>query len=244
MTCASIHLRLCLYQFNDQPDRLCRSFMKGCAMILALGILIQTPLAEASSEWKVMQWQPFQTKTKLVLHPRKGKAAKRRTVQRKAALPVQSVKVHKPSDLTIEPVHLPNQIWPDVQSLYLSALAARLWGSYLRQAGIRSALPPGDMGEEKLFISYISRDIMRQGNPLKNPAHKLREMSPEDSGVRSIRLSFFNRDMQYINKDISERDRSRYSAWDLYQSSLFNNHSALEALGKVFEPKVELGIEF
>lgn len=213
-------------------------------MILALGILIHMPLAEARSEWKVMQWQPFQIKTKLVLKPRKGKAAKRRTVQRKAVLPVQSVKVHKPSDLTIKPVHLPNQIWPDVQSPYLSDLAARLWGGYLRQAGITAALSPGDTGEKKLFISDISRDIMRQGNPFENPAHTSREMSPEDSGVRSIRLSFFNRDMQYINRDVPERDRSRYSAWDLYQSSLFNNHSALEALGKVFEPKVELGIEF
>jgi hypothetical protein len=238
MTRARIHFR-CFNQFNYHQDRLCRSFMKGCVKILAICILIQMPLADACSEWKVMQWQPFQPKAKLVLQPRRGNAAKR-----KATLPVQSVKVQKPFDIIIEPVHLPDLIWPDVQSIYLSELAARLWSDYLRQAGITVAFPPGGMQEEKLYISDSSRDIMSQGDLLKNPAYKSLEMSTEDSILRNIRLSFFNRDMQYINKDIPERDRSRYSSWDMYQSSISHSQSGLEALGKVFEPKVELGIEF
>ena len=67
------------------------------------------------------------------------------------------------------------------------------------------------------------------------------EMSAGTSVLRNVRFSLFNRDMQYINKDIPERDRNRFTSWDIYQSS--SSHG-LEALGKVFEPKVELGIEF
>jgi len=213
--------------------------MKGCVKFLAVFILIQMPLADACSEWKFLQWKPFQTKTKLVLQPRKGKTAKR-----KATVSVPSVKVQKPFDIIIKPARLPDQIWPDVQSIYLSELAARLWSGYLRQAGIAAAFPPGGMQEEKLYISDISRDIISQPDLLKTPVYKSMEPTTEASVPRNIRFSLFNRDMKYINKDIPERDRGRYSSWDMYQSSISQSQSALEALGKVFAPKVELGIEF
>jgi hypothetical protein len=213
--------------------------MKRCVKILAICILIQMPLADACSEWKMMQWKPFQTKTKLMLQPRKGKA-----VKLKATLPVQSANVQKPLDLIIEPVHLPDRIWPDVQSTYLSGLAERRWSGCLRQAGMTTALPLVGLQAEKLFTSDISKNIMNQSDLFKNSVRKGMEMSPEDSILRNIRFSLFNRDMQYINRDIPERDRGRYRAWDMYLSSIFRNQPGLEALGKVFEPKLELGIEF
>ena len=254
MTRARTHFQPWYHPFNDCRDRLRRSLSKGCIKILAIGILIQMPLADACSEWKVLQWQPFQPKANLMLQPRKGKAVKRPTVKRQAVrrkaakrqatLPVQSVKVQKPFELTIEPVHLPDRIWPDVRSSYLSALAARRWSGYQRQAGIAVVLPPSALYDENTIISDISRDIMNRRDPLKNLADKSMEMSAETTALRNIRFSLFNRDMQYINKDIPERDRNRFTSWDIYQSSSSHGQSALEALGKVFEPKVELGIEF
>jgi hypothetical protein len=228
--------------------------MKHCIKLLAICILIQMPLADLCSEWKVLQWQPFQTKTKLVLQPYKGKAARGKTVRGKAArgktvkrapiLPVPSIKVQSPFDFVIEPAHLQDRIWPDVQAIYLSQLAERLWRSYLWQAGITTALPPRGLRDRKLYVSDVSRDILSRRDLLENPFHKAMEPSAEDSVMRNVKFSLFNRDMQYINRDIPERDRSRFTSWDVYQSSISQSHSPLEAIGKVFEPKVELGIEF
>jgi hypothetical protein len=233
--------------------------MKHCVKILAICILIQMPSADAFSEWKFLQWQPFQTKTKLVLQPLKskttrGKAARgkatksktagSKTAKQEAILAVPSVKVQRPFEFIIEPVHLPDRIWPDVQSIYLSRLAALLWRDYLWQAGIAATLPPRGIKDRKPYLSYVSKDILSRYDLLENPVHKAIEPSTEDSVLRNVRFSLFNRDMQYINRDIPERDRSRFSSWDMYQSSISQGRSPFEAIGKVFEPKVELGIEF
>jgi hypothetical protein len=228
--------------------------MKHWIKLLAICILIQMPLADVRSEWNVLQWQPFQTKAKLVLKPAKrkavrGKAAGVKKSGSKAAgrapvLPAPSEKVQRPFDLAIEPANLPDRIWPDVQSLYYSQLAARVWHDYMWQAGIAVVLSPRGVQKRKLYGSDESRDALIQRDLLGDSFHKTTEPPAEDSVLRNIRFSFFNRDMQYINRDIPERDRGRFSSWDLYQSMISQSHSPLEAFGKVFEPKVELGIEF
>ncbi len=246
-------------------DGVCRSFLKTCIKILAISILIQMPLADACSEWEIMPWRPFQIKKELVMQPREGKVVKHGKavpgkslkVKKKLVMQYRNGKVikrgkavtGKPSnvlDVGTQRLQGAQQIWSDVQSFYVSELSARFWGSYLRRAGVSPVLLKSGMQAETLFWPDLFRDAMTQDNLLISTSGRAPATIKEGGGAQYIRLSFFNRDMKYLNRDAPERHASRYSPWEtlLSSSSGERNQSVLETMGKIFEPKVDLEIEF
>jgi hypothetical protein len=206
--------------------------------ILAICILIQMPLADACSEWKIMPWRPFQVKMELVMQPRKGKV-----IKRGKAVPGKSSKVR---DVGTQRLQEARRNWSDVQSFYVSELSARVWGSYIRRAGVSPMLLKNGMQAETFLLSDFFRDTMTRDNLLISPSGRAPATIKEEGGAHYIRLSFFYSDMKYLNRDAPERHASRYSPWEklISPSSGERNQSVLETMGKIFEPKVDLGIEF
>jgi hypothetical protein len=241
VTQAEIDIQPGLNQRVHLRDGLYQSFLKTCTRMLAIGILIQMTSADAFAEWKVTQWQPFQIRKALVLKPSKGKTAKRgKTVTD------HPVKLRDPVDVRIRHVQRFEQIWPDVQSSYLSELSAQLWGGYLWRAGTFLTLPQSGMQGEALFLSDIFRDAISQDNLLPHLSEGAPAAIKENSSMRYFRVSFFNRDIQYRDRNISGRDTGRNSSWEkfLFQSTDMRNQPVMETIGKIFEPRVDLGIEF
>jgi hypothetical protein len=207
--------------------------------MLAIGIQM-TP-ADAFAEWQVTPWQPFQIRKALVLKPNKSK-----TDKHGKAVTGHPVKLRDPLDVRTLQVQRFEQIWPDVQSSYLSELSAQLWGGYLWRAGTFWALPKSGRQGEALFLSDIFRDAVSRDNLLPHLPEVSRAAIKENGSARYFRVSFFNRDMQYLNINISGRDAGRNSSWEklLFQSSDMRNQPVLETIVRIFEPRVDLGIEF
>jgi hypothetical protein len=203
--------------------------------------MLQAPGAEGYSDWKVMKWKPFEVKPRLILQPRKKKGVK--------AKPVLFSPLKRPTEAVVSDpamITLPDQIWPDIRSRYLSELSARVWSGYLLRAGISPAAPRSAIMPDTIFLSDVSRDILSRDDFAGRAPERINGAAVEDSGKPNVKITFFNRDMLYINKDTHDRDMGRYSAWELLtsQPAGMHNQNMLDTLGKVFEPKVDLGIEF
>jgi hypothetical protein len=222
-------------------DGSCRSFLKTCTRMLAIGILIQMTSADVFAEWKVTQWQPFQIRKALVLKPGKSKSAKRGK-----SVTDHPVKLRDPFDVSTRHVQGFEQSWSDVQSSYLSELSVQIRSGYLWRAGTFLELPQSGMQGEALFLSDIFRDAISQDNLLPHLSERTPAAINENGSARYFRVSFFNRDMQYLGRNISKRDAGRNSSWEklLFQPTDMRNQPVLETIGKIFEPRVDLGIEF
>ena len=187
---------------------------------------------------KAVTGKSLKVKKELVMQSRGGKVIKRgKAVTRKSS---------KVRDVGTQRLQETQRNWSDVQSFYVSELSARVWGSYLRRAGVSPVLLKSGMQAETLFWPDLFRDTMPRDNLLISPSGRAPETIKEEGDARYIRLSFFNRDMKYLNRDAPERRASRYSPWEtlLSPSSGEPNQSVLDKMGKIFEPKVDLGIEF
>ncbi len=220
---------------------LCRTILKACPMMIFIGLLIQIFSPDVSAEWKIVQWQPFQIRKALMLKPSKSEFAKR-----EKSVADHPVRLRDPFDVMTRHVQRFERIWPDGQSSYLSELSAQFGGGYLWRTGTFLALPQSIMQGETLFQSDIFRDAISRDNHLPH----LSERSPAEikgnGSARYFRISFFNRDMQYLGRNISASDTGRNSSWEklLFQSTDMRNQPVLETIGKIFEPRVDLGIEF
>jgi hypothetical protein len=219
----------------------CRTILKACLRMIVIGLLIQIFPPDVSAEWKIVQWQPFQIRKALMLKPGKSESAKRRK-----SVTDHPVKIGDPFDVRTPHVQRFEQIWPDGQSSYLSELSAQLWGGYLWRAGTFLALLQSGMQGEALFLSDIFREAISQDNLLSHLSERAPAAIKENSSMRYFRVSFFNRDMQYRDRNISGRDAGRNSSWEnfLFQSTDMRNQPVMETIGKIFEPRVDLGIEF
>ena len=134
----------------------------------------------------------------------------------------------------------------DAQIFYVSELPVRVWGSYLRDAGVSPVFLKSGMQAETLFWPELFMDTMTREHLLIGSSDRAPATIKEKGGAHYIRLSFSSRDMQYLNRDAAERHASRYSSWEmlLSPSSGDRNQSMLETMGKIFEPKIDLGIAF
>jgi hypothetical protein len=209
--------------------------------MIVIGLLIQIFPPDVSAEWKIVQWQPFQIRKALMLKPDKSESAKRRK-----SVTDHSVKIRDPFDVRTRHVQRFEQIWPDGQSSYLSELSAQIWGGYLWRAGAFLALPQSIIQGEALFLSDIFREAISQDNLLPHLSERTPPAVKENGSARYFRVSFFNRDMQYFDRNISGRDAGRNSSWEklLFQPTDMRNQPGLEMIGKIFEPRIDLEIEF
>lgn len=234
------HETVCPAGFNHGPqgDGVLKSLIQACAWI-AVGLLILTPATEACAGLKMMRWQPFQIKMKLLPEARKGKAVKggkavlNELVKKQAPVGPGSHRFLDPSG-------------PDARSVYLSRLSEQVWGRYLRHAQPMTLFPDDGIPIDPLFFSdrisqAESKDLL------------MFQLSAEASGAMKetahanyFRLSFFSQDMKYINRDVAGRDPGRTSGLEkvLIPWSGLGNQAVLETMGRIFEPRVDLGIEF
>jgi len=226
----------------NMPDHLwggaCRSFLNIFLKIVAAGILILMPSADAGAEWKIMTWRPFPVKNEFVAQPGKGKVV----MLRKALAGRSSDR----GDAGAKRLQGNQQSWPDAQSFYVSELPARIWGSYLRRAGVYQVLVKSNMQAESLFVPELFRDTTTRDNLMAGFSDRTPATIREAGGAHYIRWSFFSREMQHLYRGSAERQASRNSPWEtlLFPSSGERNQSVLETMGKIFEPKIDLGIEF
>jgi hypothetical protein len=102
------------------------------------------------------------------------------------------------------------------------------------------------MPDKALFLSDIFRNVPGQDNYLNRLPDEAPAAVKENGSARYFRLSFFGHDMQYLNRGVAERDASRYSSWEmlLFQPSNMRNQPFLETIGRIFEPRIDLGIAF
>ncbi len=220
-------------------DHLCRSFLMICIKILAISILIQISIADASAEWIIMSWRTFQVKKELIMQPRQEKVIKQGKTETGKSSKVYNAGAQR----------LREALWNeyDGQSFYVSGLSARIWGNYLRRTDISPVCLKRGIQDETLFGPDLFRDMMTRDNLQINP---LSGGAPakikEEGAAHYIRLSFFNHDMKDLSRDIPERHAGRYSSWEalLFPSSGASSQPGLETMGKIFEPKIDLGIEF
>lgn len=234
-------------------------------VIVAIGFLVQMPLKDACSEWNIIPWHPFQVKKELILQPRKGKAIQRGKattgkslkVKKALVMPSRRAKVSKRGKTVAgksskvwhvgtQRLQEARRNWSDVQSFYVSELSARIWGRYLRRAGLSPVLLKSGMQAETLLWPDLFKETMNRDNLLISPSGRVPTTIKDEGGAHYIRLTFFNHDMKYLNRDAPERHASRHSSWEtlLSPSSGESNQSVLEKMGKIFEPKVDLEIEF
>ncbi|MBA4395987.1 MAG: hypothetical protein C0394_01155 [Syntrophus sp. (in: bacteria)] len=243
MTQAEIPLQTGFNQSGHLRDSLCRSFLNICIKTVAISILIQMSATDACSEWKIMTWQPFQVRTELMPQAGKGKA-----VRRGKTAPSKSLKIQGSYDIDIGTENLQRslQAWPDAQSRYISELPARVWRGYLWNPRPDRTLPQTGLPGETLFSSEIFRNVPGRDNLLNLFPDNEPSAVKENGSARPFRLSFFSRDMQYLNRDVAGRDASRYSSWEmiLLQPTGMRNQPAMETIGRIFEPRVDLKIEF
>ncbi|MFH1080082.1 MAG: hypothetical protein V1766_07445 [Pseudomonadota bacterium] len=206
--------------------------------ILAISILIQMPLADACSELIIRTWQPFQIKQELVLQFRKC-----RVIKRGKAVTCKSSKVR---DVGTSRLQEAQRNGTDVQSLYGSELSACVWGGCLRRTGASPALLKSGMQVETLLRSDSFRNTMVRDDLPMNPSGGAPATIKEEYGTHYIRLYLFKHDMKDLNRDAAERHASGDSLWETFLSlsSGKRNQSVLETMGKIFEPKVDFGIEF
>jgi hypothetical protein len=220
---------------------LCPSIPKVCLKMLAISLLIRILSADACAELKIMQWQPFQIRKELVSYPSKGKAVKLRE-----AVTGQPAKLQSADDVSTHHLQRSLQVRPDAQGSHISELSARAWSGYLRGSGNYMTLSQSGMPVQALFLSDIFRNVPGQDNFLNRLPDKAPAAVKDNGSARYFRLSFFSRDMQYLSRGVSERDASRYSSWEmlLFQPSNMRNQPFLETIGRIFEPRIDLGIAF
>lgn len=219
---------------------LCRTLLKACPGMIAISLLIQISPLDVSAEWKIMQWQPFQIRAELAPHAGKSKAVKRgKTVLR------QTVKIKGDNDVGTENLQRSLQVWPGAQSHTISGLPGQTWRGYLWRSETFFALPQSGMQNNEIFSSDLFRNVPGQDDLLNRLADGPPAAVTGNGSALYFRLSFFNRDMQYPNRNVAERDRSRHSASEmLFRSSEMRSQPFPETIGRIFEPRFDLGIAF
>jgi len=215
-----------------------KSLIQACAWI-AVGLLILTPATEACAGLKMMRWQSFQIKKELLPEARKGKSVER-------GKPVFNELVKKQAPVDPGSHRFLDPSGPDARSVYLSRLSEQVWGRYLRHAQPITLFPYDGIPIDPLFFSGSIREAESRDLPMFQLSAETSGAMNETAHANYFRFSFFSQDMKYINRDVAGRDPGRTSGLEkvLIPSSGLGNQAALETMGRIFEPRLDLGIEF
>jgi len=210
------------------------------SLALAMCVLIQIFSMDVCDGRTIFRWVPFQVKTELVL------ISDRSNVGRKTNVPGPFVKVWPSVDIGMEPADLINPLEPGIYNISPPATKTPFWIGNRLYEHIFPVLPSDDIRNERIISSDIFRDIINREQLQSFPSGNESATYKNGSSMHYFKLSLFNREWQYFNKDAPERDMSRYNMWEMLMSSPSNlrHQPFMETMGKVFEPKVDLQIEF
>jgi len=207
---------------------------------LVLCLLIQTLSTDVYAGLKIIQWTPFQIKMELMLISSKSNN------RQQVMISGPFVNVQPRADIRMEPADLINPLHLGIDQIPFPTMMSQPWLDDHLHEDILPTLSSSAIGNEGIFSSDIYRDNLYQGQLHAVPSGSESAIFKNGSSMNYFKLSFFNRDMKYINRDASERDIGRYSKWEMLMSPTFDlrHQPFMETMGKVFEPKVELEIQF
>lgn len=214
--------------------------------IVAPLLMIHGMVSDVRSDWKIMNWQPFQVKSGLILESSRDKTVEKKTGKKtikqsfiKSPVPqkMQSQKAVL-TDAT-SPVYKSR---PDMENWYLSVFSSQLWEQHRFKNDLFLRVPTRSDTYEPLFLSDISRDVMNQPGMDSRMTDKEADAVPAELRSQYFRLSFFNRDAKLLNRDALGRAMDpSINPFDILKTS---PDQRLESIGKTLEPKVDLEIRF
>lgn len=211
--------------------------MSVAVLFICVVIMICASNATATAAAGFNQWQPFQVKQKLLLKQQKGSDKKAKGNLR------ADVKNNPQRDAETIRRQLP--ISPDLLSVYLADLPKKIWGSYRHCQQTSQFLHTWKIHSRKFVSADIVADARGRDDLLFQWADK--EASSLKASLPYVRLSFFNREMStQLGRYVLDHNSGRYDFGDMLLSlpSALRHQSLLEIMGRAFEPKVDLAVEF
>jgi hypothetical protein len=208
--------------------------------------MIHGMVSDVQSDWKIMNWQPLQVKSGLILESSPDRTVEKKTgkkTTRKSSIksPVPQKMQSQKAVLTDET----SQIYksrPDMENWYLSVFSSQLWEQHRFRNDLFLMVPTRSDPYEPLFLSDISRDVMNQSGMDSGMTDKEADALPAELRSQYFRLSFFNRDAKLLNRDALGRAMDpSINPFDILKAS---PDQRLESIGKTLEPKVDLEIRF
>jgi hypothetical protein len=203
-------------------------------------------VSDVRSDWKIMNWQPLQVKSGLILESSPDRTVEKKTgkkTTRKSSIksPVPQKMQSQKAVLTDET----SQVYksrPDMENWYLSVFSSQLWEQHRFKSDLFLRVPTRGDPYEPLFLSDISRDVMNQPGMESGMTDKEADALPAELRSQYFRLSFFNRDAKLLNRDALGRAMDpSINPFDILKAS---PDQRLESIGKTLEPKVDLEIRF
>jgi hypothetical protein len=213
-----------------------RFSLKALKWISAFAFLIQVSAADAGSEGNILHWRPFQVNKEFALQPGTGKAA----MQRKG-VDTTFIKAQEPPEIIDE--LLPGELLQDARSMHrLKRRSDPMLGGFPKHAELFTDFP-----QDFILMDPLTFKDAGGMDPWTPDLSQGATGHMKDGTKKNIlRFSFFNGDMRHPDRDFPAREQGRYSALErlLFSSSGMRDGAALETMGRIFEPRVDLGIEF
>ena len=214
--------------------------------IVAPLLMIHGMVSDVRSDWKIMNWQPLQVKSGLILESSPDRTVEKKTgkkTTRKSSIksPVPQKMQSQKAVLT----YVTPQVYksrPDMENWYLSVFSSQLWEQHRFKNDLFLRVPTRSDPYEPLFLSDISRDVMNQPGLDSGMTDKEADALPAELRSQYFRLSFFNHDAMLLNRDALGRAMdTSIKPFDILKAS---PDQRLESIGKTLEPKVDLEIRF
>ena len=213
--------------------------------ILAPLLMIHGMVSDVRSDWKIMNWQPLQVKSSLILESSRDRIVEKKTGKKTTKKSSKSPVPRKTQSQKAVLTYATSQVYksrPDMENWYLSVFSSQLWEQHRFRNDLFLMVPTRSDPYEPLFLSDISRDVMNQPGMESGMTDKEADALPAELRNQYFRLSFFNHDAMLLNRDALGRaiDPS-IKPFDILKAS---PDQRLESIGKTLEPKVDLEIRF
>jgi hypothetical protein len=208
-------------------------------------LMIHAMVSDARSDWKIMNWQPFQVKSSLILESSPDRTVEKKTGKKTTKKSSKFPVPRKTQSQKAVLIYATSQVYKsrsDMENWYLSVFSSQLWEQYRFRNDLFLSVPTRSDTYEPLFLSDISRDVMNQPGMDSGITDKEADALPAELRSQYFRLSFFNRDAKLLNRDALGRAMDpSINPFDILKAS---PDQRLESIGKTLEPKVDLEIRF
>ena len=214
--------------------------------IVAPLLMIHGMVSDVRSDWKIMNWQPLQVKSGLILESSPDRTVEKKTGKK----PTRKTSIKSPVPPKTQSqkavlIYATSQVYksrPDMENWYLSVFSSQLWEQHRFRNDLFLMVPTRSDTYEPLFLSDISRDVMNQPGMESGMTDKEADALPAELRNQYFRLSFFNHDAMLLNRDALGRAMdTSIKPFDILKAS---PDQRLESIGKTLEPKVDLEIRF
>jgi hypothetical protein len=213
---------------------------KACPRLIVTAFVILIFMSDLPAAWANMQWQSFQIRAELAPYSGVSAADKRAGV-----VPCQASKMPDENDVGADDLQTSLRESPEACNRHLSPFPGQIRAVYFRRPGAFFALPQIGMHGDAFLLSDLFRDALGQEDRLYRLADEVPGAVTENGSAFYFRLSFFNRDMQSPERPVTERDTGALSTWEmLLQPSGMRGRPLPETIGRIFEPRIDLGIAF